>query len=267
MKLSAEELSFFSDNGYVVKRQVVSPETIDTIRRSSDALIDSDECIFRMTDGEFDGYRNLLYLDSSFLDLVELEATLVPVVQILGSNIHLSSAHLSYIYPKPADKTWQGDWHTDIYGFENDLQEQIVRVGIKCAFPLTNHTSADTGMTIMIPGSHKDVRPTAIDLHDPHPPGAMQLNLGPGDCVLFENRIRHSRGLNLGPDTRKCILIGYSFRWVMPLDSLDGHELPHNEISELARDLLPRAYGVNGNSAIEGLCRKHGLPLRPAKIL
>ena len=267
MKLSDSALDHFAENGYVVLRNAVSPDLIAAVTERADSLAASDERIFRMSDGEFDGFRNLLFLDSSFLKLVDLERVLVPVIQIMGYNIHLSSLHLSYIYPKPEDRVWTGDWHSDIYGFEDDLREQSVRVSIKCAFPLTRHITEDSGMTILLPGTHKSAYGGTLDLHDAHPPGALQLCLEPGDCLLFENRLRHSRGLNRGPATRKCILIGYSFRWVMPLDSIEGLDLPPDDVSALAGDLLPRPYGVPGNGAITALCQSHDLPLRPAKIL
>lgn len=267
MKLSEEDLQFFSENGYLLIPRVLNADMIAELTRSADKLVESDEHIFRTVDEEFDGFRNLLSLDSSFLTLVDLETTLVPVTQIMGFNLHLSSVHLSYIHPRKSEQPWRGDWHTDIFDFEDDLREQSVRVGIKCAFALTSHRESNSGVTILLPGSHKSKCRSGPDVRDPSPSGAIQLNMEAGDCLLFENRLRHSRGINVTRQTRKCILVGYSYRWVIPLDSIDVFELQTDHVGDLARDLMPRPYGMPGNGAIAALCDKHGFPLRPAKII
>lgn len=267
MQLGEQARQSFATNGYVIIRQALKADIVAELLDRADRLIDSDERFFRSTDGEFDGFRNLLFLDQGFLRLIDVAPVLVPVLQILGCNVHLSSLHLAYVHPRDRTRVWRGDWHTDIFGFEDDLREHTVRVGIKCAFALTRHREANTGTTILLPGSHKSARQPALDRHDSAPVGAVQPELEPGDCLLFENRLRHSRGINDSDRTRKSILVGYSYRWVMPLDSLDGFELPPDDASAVARDLLPRPYGVPGNDALRALCAEVGLPPRPARIL
>jgi len=267
MKLSTNDLKFFSENGYLVIRDAVNEELIADLVNKGDRLVESEQPFFRTSDREFDGFRNLLSLDSSFLKLVDIEKALVPIIQILGFNVHLSSVHQSYIYPRDLEQPWEGDWHTDIFGFENDLAEGSVRVGIKCAFPLTSHSKADSGMTIIIPGSHKWDARRDLDNAEPSPQGSLQLNIKAGDCLIFENRLQHSRGINLSSETRKCILVGYTHRWVIPLDAIDDYDVPDIKLSDLAKDLLPRPYRVEGNGAIASLCSKHNLPLRPAEVI
>lgn len=263
MMIEREQLESFEQNGYFLLRDVLDHRTVEAFRERGDRLIDSGDPFFRTRDEEFDGLRNLLFLDPAFLKLVDLQAVLLPVIQILGFNIHLSSLHLSYVRSRNQMQPWRGDWHTDIYGFENDLGEKSVRVGLKCAFALTKHETPDSGVTILMPGTHRDRGRVVLDRHDPAPPGAVQLPMNAGDCLVFENRVRHSRGYNISGHTRKCILVGYTFKWVMPLDSLDGFDVPEERLSPVAKDLLPRPYGVPGNGALEALCRRHSVPLRP----
>lgn len=263
MLLESDQLEFFEQNGYLLLRNVLDQSTVEALRERSDRLVDSGDPFFRTTDEEFDGLRNLLFLDPIFLKLVDLQAVLLPVIQILGFNIHLSSLHLSYIRSRDQMQPWRGDWHTDIFGFEDDLRGNSVRVGLKCAFALTEHEKLDSGVTILMPGTHRVRGSIVLDRHDPAPPGAIHLKMNAGDCLVFENRVRHSRGHNTSGYTRKCILVGYTFKWIMPLDSLDGFEVPDDSLSPVARDLLPRPYGVAGNGALEDLCHRHSVPLRP----
>jgi ectoine hydroxylase len=264
MLIEREQLESFEQNGFLLLRNVLDPATVEVLRERGDRLVDSGDPFFRTADEEFHGLRNLLFLDPAFLQLVDLQAVLLPVIQILGFNIHLSSLHLSHIRSRDPARPWRGDWHTDIFGFEDDLREHTVRVGLKCAFALTRHDKPDSGVTILMPGTHRARGSVVLDRHDPAPLGAVQLPMNAGDCLVFENRVRHSRGHNTSGHTRKCVLVGYTFKWVMPLDSLDGFEVPEESLSPIAKDLLPRPYGVPGNGALEALCHRHSVPLRPA---
>ena len=50
------------------------------------------------------------------------------------------------------------------------------------------------------------------------PDGTIEITGKPGDAVLFENRLFHAVGPNLSAITRKTIFMGYSYRWLRPLD-------------------------------------------------
>lgn len=265
--IDQDQIDFFEKNGYILLRNVLDELTVETLRDRGDRLVQSDDAFFRIRDEEFENFRNLLFLDQAFLKLVDLEVVLVPVLQLIGFNIHLSSVHLSYIYSHNKCRPWRGDWHTDIYGFEDDLQDSRVRVGVKCAFALTSHEKSDSGTTILIPGTHKEPVRQDLDRQDPAPFGAIQLAMNAGDCLIFENRLYHSRGHNLSHQTRKCVLVGYTYKWLIPLDSLQGFDLlPEDSLSPITQDLWPRPYGVSGNGALAALCDRYALPLRPTRL-
>lgn len=67
----------------------------------------------------------------------------------------------------------------------------------------------------MLPGSHLDTKPR-------HPaeqqPDGVPI-LGPADTVaVFDARVWHRRRDNLGPRTRRAILMAYSYRWLTSRD-------------------------------------------------
>ena len=48
--------------------------------------------------------------------------------------------------------------------------------------------------------------------------GAIEVCLEPGDAFIFDRRLWHSRSMNKSARIRKLMFIGYTYRWVRPLD-------------------------------------------------
>lgn len=264
MKLTNDQLNFFYKNGYVVLPSVLNPQQVEDLRKKADDLVDSDIPFFREVKQHSVDLRHLIELEQGFSSLVCQEQTLAAVLQIMGYSIHLASSHLSFIHSRETTDGWKSNWHTDIYGAEDDLGDQLVRMGLKCAFPLTDHITDDSGMTLILPGSHRSGLLPEIKKGEMHPEGAMQPKVMAGDCMIFENRLRHSVGINTSGNTRKCIFMGYTYRWVLPLDELSDTEGLREEIDSLSADLLPRGYRVADSGALREFCVRHDIPLRPA---
>ena len=52
------------------------------------------------------------------------------------------------------------------------------------------------------------------------PEGTVEITANPGDAFIFDRRQWHSRSTNLSTVTRKMLFIGYTYRWIRPLDDM-----------------------------------------------
>ncbi len=253
--LTDDEITFFDTHGYLVLRDVLEAADVAALVDAGDELIASDMPFFRDVEDGASGYRHLVELDDRFTSLIAQPRVLAAMCRILGPELHLSSSHLSYLDPQPNRRAWTSRWHTDIHGLERDLGPRaLVRVGLKAGFCLTDQLGADTGMTMLLPGSHV-VRPDPLPENGSDTPhGAVQPSLRAGDCLLFENRTLHTTGPNLTRRVRKSVFIGYTFRWVVPLEELSDPDRLRAHPDPNVADLVPRAYRVPGNGALQRIC-------------
>jgi ectoine hydroxylase-related dioxygenase (phytanoyl-CoA dioxygenase family) len=112
-------------------------------------------------------------------------------------------------------------------------------LSLKVCFVLSDLSVPGRGATKIIPGSHRNnTLARTEDLRDPA--GAMEIVAGPGDAFIFDRRMWHARSVNLSNVTRKLIFVGYTHRWIRPLDALPAStDLPWwNELSPVCQQLL-----------------------------
>ena len=153
-----------------------------------------------------------------FLSLLTWNATVPLVVQLLSYDIRLAKSHLIYKYPDPQDAEPSTNWHRDFMESPFDLgPHRYPRMLIKIAYQLTD-TSALSGNTILLPGSNNLTRRLQIPEGRNDPDGAVELELQAGDAFLFESRTFHRVGLNRTDVPRKCLMMGYCYGWISPLD-------------------------------------------------
>lgn len=260
----SDERDFFATNGFVVLKGVLDATRIADYRARGDRLVASDDLLYRDREDDADGFRHLIEMDPAFLPLIAEPRVLSLVLEIMGVNIHLSSSHLSHLAPCASPALWRSHWHSDIWGVEDDLgPEGLVRLGLKCVYFLTDHAEPSSGATLVVPGSHHLREPLRIPPFKRHPVGVYEPQLSAGDCLVFDMRLRHTVGINLSPETRRSILLGYTYKWVAPLDDLADPMALQDVASSLAADLIPRGYRVPGSGALEGFCEQAGLPQRP----
>ena len=62
----------------------------------------------------------------------------------------------------------------------------------------------------------------------------MEITAEPGDCFVFDRRLWHSRSVNTSTVTRKMLFVGYTYRWIRPLD-----DMPLDKDSEWWRNRTP----------------------------
>ena len=267
-----EQIRQFDEEGYLVVRDVLDEASISILIEASDRLIASDIQTSRQSNptGLYDGFRNSIALDDAYIPLMTHPTILPLVIHLLGSNLQLMTSHLIYKYPNPPDTPEHHrapGWHRDYLQAMMALGHySIPRIELKCAYYFTDLSQPKSGNTMVVPGSNQATAPLAVP-EGSDPDGAIEPLLNPGDCLLFENRTWHAGAVNLSDHIRKGIMVGFGYRWVMPMDFRRQDSVFVEKLSPLERFLVGEQYAdvVNfqpdgGANPLAEWCRAHGVP-------
>ena len=271
--ISEEQIREFDEKGYLIVRNALDSEAISRLEEASDRLIDSDIQVNRQgrPEGFYDGFRNAVTLDDAYIPLLTHSQILPLVVHLLGSNLQLMTSHLIYKYPNPpgTPETHRvPGWHRDYMQAMMSLGHySIPRIELKCAYYFTDLSEPKSGATMVASGSNLLTEPIEIPDGQADPANAVEPLLNPGDCLLFENRTWHAGSVNLSGRVRKGIMIGYGYRWVMPMDFRRQSENFVAKLTPLERFLVGEQYDdvktfqpSGGANPLEDWCKAHGVP-------
>ena len=241
-KLTNNQRHQFRDEGYLIVRNALDEDSISRLIEAGDRLIATDERLNRYQTSEYyDGFRNCITMDDAFIPLLTNEVALPLVLQLLGSNLQLSTSHLIYRHPDPfgtPDTVRRPGWHRDGGRTQLDLgQDNYPRLGLKCAFYLTDLSEPNSGVTLLAPGSNQLTERIDIPEGETDPANALEPLLNPGDCVIFEYRTWHAGAPNFKDITRKCVMIGYCYRWLKPMDYVKQDRSFVDKLSDIERYL------------------------------
>jgi len=242
-RLHDDQRKQFRDEGYLILRNALDEDTISRVVEAGDRLIATDARFNRYQTSEFyDGFRNCITMDDAFTPLLTNEVTLPLVIQLLGSNLQLSTSHLIYRHPDPPGApatVRRPGWHRDGGRTQLDLgQGNYPRLGLKCAFYLTDLSEPNSGVTMLAPGSNQLKERIEIPAGEVDPENALEPLLNPGDCVVFEYRTWHAGAPNFTDRTRKAIMIGYCYRWLKPMDYVKQDPEFVDKLSDIERYLV-----------------------------
>ncbi|MCY3915196.1 MAG: phytanoyl-CoA dioxygenase family protein [Chloroflexi bacterium] len=270
-KLTEDQRQQFRNEGYLIVRNALDADTIRRLIEAGDRLIATDARVNRYQTSEFyDGFRNCIVMDDAFIPLLTNDVTLPLVIQLLGSNLQLSTSHLIYRHPDPPgtpDTVRRPGWHRDGGRTEFDLgPDNYPRLGLKCAFYLTDLSEPSSGVTMLAPGSNRLTERIEIAEGKTDPETAIEPLLNPGDCVIFEYRTWHAGAPNFSDITRKCVMIGYCYRWLKPLDFVKQEASFVDKLSEIERYLVGEEVDETvefqpegGVNPLNDWCQQHGI--------
>ncbi|MBI3972785.1 MAG: phytanoyl-CoA dioxygenase family protein, partial [Chloroflexi bacterium] len=219
--LTPEQATKFERNGFFIVRHALDQTTLERVTAAVDRIFERgvrEEGLNRA--GAYEK-RNAIVLDDTFLDLLDWPATVPLVPQLLTWDIQLDTSHIIVRPPQPPG-TGEGfkaiGWHRDGGIATHEIPEPLPRLRLKVCYVLSDLSQPGRGNTRFVPGSHITVGQPPRTQGGIDPDGAIEVLASPGDAVIFENRIFHAVGPNLSGITRKTIFMGYSYRWLRPLD-------------------------------------------------
>ena len=166
--------------------------------------------------------------DPMFAELLDYPTTFRYVWSLLGWNIYTHHNHIDINPPVAEQGPHFWNWHQDGYRQNSDVDaEPRPMLSLKVCYVLSDLTVENSGATQIIPGSHvkNELAGRPAEAGDPivTPPGAVGIQAKAGDAFIFDRRLWHSRSVNLSDITRKLVFVGYTHRWIRPLDEKRYH--------------------------------------------
>jgi hypothetical protein len=219
--MTAEQSVQFERDGYLVLRGALTPQEVTAYSAALDR-------VYATQPHAADGSLHVLSAVSSCPDVVGLldHPKAFPLVwSVLGWNVHVYHSHLDVHPPLLAPKPDWWHWHQDGGRQNREMEtDPRPRMSVKLAFWLSDVSRTGRGNLTVVPGSHRTnwlPGPPKRDVPWPAPDGAKQVTVEAGDVVFFDRRLWHARSDNLSDVTRKCVFIGYTYRWVAIRDEVD----------------------------------------------
>jgi phytanoyl-CoA dioxygenase PhyH len=243
--IRADERATFARDGFLLIPDALTPSLWSRAVKATNRIYDQEQRAGRL---RADGSLHLLGMlrrDPVFLDLLDYPRTFRYVWGLLGWNVYTHHHHLD-VHPGFApDEPVPWNWHQDGYRQNSDIDAATrPMLSVKIAFVLSDMSLPGRGATKIIHGSHLRNtlvgRPERPDERYDEPDGAEEIIARAGDAFIFDRRLWHSRSVNISALTRKIVFIGYTHRWIRPLDETDYRRDPQwlAGMSPLRRQLL-----------------------------
>ena len=243
--IPAADIARFERDGLLLVPRALDAAQLRRVTEAVDRVYADEAAGGRIAAGAALHLMGMLDRDPALLELVDHASTFRYVWGLLGWNVYTHHNHLDVHpgvtgAPRPP---W--NWHQDGYRQNSDIASDArPMLSMKVAFVLPDLTSTGRGATQVIPGSHlRNTLPGRPA--DPHgdyadPVGATEIRARAGDAFVFDRRLWHSRSVNRSGVTRKMVFIGYTHRWIRPLDEVNYRDRAEwfAELSPLRQQLL-----------------------------
>jgi ectoine hydroxylase len=222
IQITDEQRADFDRDGYLIIRDAIPPGLLERLIEAQDRVYAHQQAGGLLNPKDQSMHlMGFLHRDKAFLELLELPAVFPLVWGLLGWNIHAYHHHID-VHPgisRTVRKTWR--WHQDGGRQNLEVETGPVRplLSIRTAYYLSDLSQPGRGNFMCIPGSHKTsrlCRPAGLTKGFEQPRGAIEVRAGQGDVVLFDRRLYHARSDNCSGITRRCLFIGWTYRWIAP---------------------------------------------------
>jgi ectoine hydroxylase-related dioxygenase (phytanoyl-CoA dioxygenase family) len=222
--ITSEKRTEFQEQGILLIRNALSDRQRGRLEEAVDRVYATERAAGHLKP---DGTLHLLGFlprDEVFGELLTQPAAFPYVWGLVGWNIYSHHNHLDVTPPGVADEAPAWGWHQDGYRQNSDPESPTggqprPMLSLKVAYVLSDLSRTGRGATKVIPGSHlHNTLNRTPDGSDPR--GTVEITANPGDCFMFDRRLWHSRSPNTSTVTRKMLFIGYTYRWIRPLDDM-----------------------------------------------
>lgn len=234
----SEQQRAFDEFGYVIVREALPAHTVHTLLDVIEAerpVLEQHPHRSPVPDGL--NIRPVVDKHPAFRELLICPRTFASVAKLLGHHsIQLLQSNL--IEARPSAERRLTGWHSD--GGIPTIAVNGVRAftSLKVGYFLTDHTAQDSGVLMLVPGSHRLQGPPPFDPETGNPFGAVQPALAPGDAVIFQQGVWHAAAPNLSGRARVALYYGYSYRVMRPVDYQHMPEALLADCTPVERQLL-----------------------------
>ena len=227
--LTESERSQFEEQGYLIVENALSPERTEALTGACDRLIAEKRQADALGPHDAVDIPNIIGKDPLFLDLIDWNTTFPKAWGILGWNLCIYHSGLLVTPPSDPQRSETETsvaWHQDSMRVNDEIEASPrPRLSIKIFFFVSDMSEPGRGNTLIVPGSHLHDEITVAEDGHSSPEGAIPLCVPAGAAVIIDRRIWHSRSINHWHGTRKMLMMGYSFRWLLPKDDMTVEHL------------------------------------------
>ena len=221
MILTEQQKESWSENGYLVIKNVLSAKEVEDLRRSTDALNAQAQGLKESTDRlkleAFDTGGTMLQmvaephdLGGEWMALARDERILDVVEELLGPNILL---YYSMLMMKPPREGFKAPWHQDFAFFAHNRADLLA-----CQLYIDDST-LENGCVLVVPGSYqlgllnhfKDGHFTGIVQGDTSAFDAKEVTVPvkAGGMIIWHSLTLHRSHPNRSPEPRRAIVFEY----------------------------------------------------------
>ena len=227
--LTADQIGFYEENGYLGLENVLAPEEIEELRQVTDDFVEQSRAVSENT--EFFGLepghtaeaprvrrvRSPVSQHPVYERMMRHEAILGLVAQLIGPNIRLNGDKLNMKSPGYGSPV---EWHQD-WAFYPHTNDSLLAVGV-----VMDDTLLENGCLLVIPGSHKGpllshhqdgvfvgaVTDQALPTSE-----AIPIELKAGGISIHHVRTLHASAANTSERARRMLFFEFSAGDAWPL--------------------------------------------------
>ncbi|MGA5302579.1 phytanoyl-CoA dioxygenase family protein [Nucisporomicrobium flavum] len=226
--LTPAQRTEFLERGVVLVRGALDEDRRQRLEAAVDRVYAEERAAGRVKGNGALHLLGFLPRDEEFGELLTAPAVFPYIWGVAGWNIYSHHNHLDVTPPVRAEEPPSWGWHQDGYRQNSDpetLDPALPRpmFSLKVGYVLSDLSRTGRGATKVIPGSHLRntlERPADPGAANPDPLGTVEITAAPGDAFIFDRRLWHSRSANTSAVTRKILFVGYTYRWIRPLDDM-----------------------------------------------
>jgi phytanoyl-CoA hydroxylase len=213
--LSADQVRFYQDNGYIILRGVFPRDEMARVRADmhtlADRLLDRRGPVnatwgsVRTEQTRIEHCHDVQFHCASVTRLISDQRFTGPLQSIVGENVQL---HHTKMFIKPPEHGSPFPLHQDYPYFPH------TRMSMTAAVIHFDDSTLAKGCVRVVPGSYKDGPRSHQNTHDHHLPlseypleRAVPCEAGPGDVLIFSYLTIHGSGINASSEPRTTLLV------------------------------------------------------------
>jgi ectoine hydroxylase-related dioxygenase (phytanoyl-CoA dioxygenase family) len=220
--MTAEEREQFERDGFVIVRDVLTPDEVAHYAGALDRVYAEHEAQGKLAKDKSLHKLSAVANCPELGGLIDHPRAFPLVWSILGWNVHIYHSHLDVHPPITEPKPFRFEWHQDGGRQNREIEtDPRARLSVKLAFWLSDVSEPGRGNFKVVVGSQRTNRidgPPRRDIEWPDPEHAIEVCANPGDAVFFDRRIWNARSNNYSQLTRKVAFFGYTYRWIAQRD-------------------------------------------------
>ncbi|MBI1924252.1 phytanoyl-CoA dioxygenase family protein [Candidatus Poribacteria bacterium] len=222
--LTEEQREHWNEEGYLVLKQVLSPDEVRTLVKAVDTVVEAyvqekygaEGGVSRLGKGAFTIIRAIEQTDALDI-LTDHPRTFGTILSLMGPYLQIMGTQIYVRHPSEAPLM---GFHTDAGSSMQQIfpHPQSLPLQFKVQFFLTDLSQPDSGNFMLVRGSHRKPFPAEGLEKGVYPPGTVQVLAEAGDAVIFPWALWHGVGPNRTNQIRRSVTFRYGQMWCRPYD-------------------------------------------------